>query len=306
MPHIHDDWQVLDEPTPTNIQRQNSAQKPAKTQRGWAPLVLAGALFIAPIFPIGIATGAIGTHWLTSQFEAPAPPPASKAPVAAPAAADHRAVQKEAPEPVAAEPANLSPPDKPAMRPKVEAIQESVQLLQDGSLAIQKGDFDQALTLIHKAQAIHATTEGHMLLGQIHEHKGLIKEAVGHYRAALDGNRDHQDIFDLTYKIGRLMVDSGREAWPGEFRDQSRKVMREARKSLARGNADDALQMAKLSQEMGVGSSSDIVLGQIYQHKGENEKAIEHYNAWLAENSKSKMAQSVANKIQKLGGTVQD
>ncbi len=102
------------------------------------------------------------------------------------------------------------------------------------------------------------------------------------------------------------MVKTGREAWPGEFRDQSRTVMREARKSLARGNADDALQMAKLSQEMGVGSSSDIVLGQIYQRKGENEKAIEHYNAWLAQNPKSKVAHSVANRIQKLGETVQD
>lgn len=87
-----------------------------------------------------------------------------------------------------------------------------------------------------------------------------------------------------------------------EKREAARAKLKEARQAAARGNPQQAVQLASEAKRLGAGVSADLVLGQAYQKMGNNSAAVRHYNAWLRANGSSKLADKMRAKIQTLGG----
>lgn len=87
-----------------------------------------------------------------------------------------------------------------------------------------------------------------------------------------------------------------------EKREAARAKLKEARQAAARGNPQQAVQLAGEAKRLGAGVSADLVLGQAYQKMGNNPAAVRHYNAWLRANGGSKLADKMRAKIQTLGG----
>lgn len=89
----------------------------------------------------------------------------------------------------------------------------------------------------------------------------------------------------------------------GDRKAQMAEKLKEARAAGARGQNQQAIQLALEAKKLGAGASADIVLGQSYEKMGNTGSAITHYNAWLRANGSSKLADSVRAKVTRMGGT---